>query len=100
LEVLLDVPRLPRSTFFYHLSRLQGPDLRASLKAAITEIFKKNYGRYGHRRIHIQLLKQGRTVAKKTVLKLMRSLRWSARSEAGSDTTPTGANKASWPRIC
>ena len=66
---------LARSTFFYHQSRLSGPDPRASLKADITEIFKKNRGRYGHRRIHIELLKQGWTVAKKTVLKLMRSLR-------------------------
>jgi len=75
LEVLLDVAGLARSTFFYHQARLQCPDSRASLKAAITGIFKKNHGRYGHRRIHIELLKQGWTVAKKTVLKLMRSLR-------------------------
>jgi putative transposase len=75
LEVLLDVAGLARSTFFYHQARLSGPDPRASLKAAVTEIFKKNHGRYGHRRIHIELLKQGWTVAKKTVLKLMRSLR-------------------------
>ena len=75
LEVLLDVAGLARSTFFYHQAKLNGPDPRASLKAAITEVFKKNHGRYGHRRIHIELHKQGWTVAKKTVLKLMRSLR-------------------------
>jgi putative transposase len=75
LEVLLDVAALARSTFFYHQSRLQGPDPRASLKTAVTEIFEKSHGRYGHRRIHIELLKQGWTVAKKTVLKLRRSLR-------------------------
>ena len=75
MEVLLDVAGLPRSTFFYHQSRLQGPDPRASLKTAVTEIFTKNHGRYGHRRIHIELGKQGWRVAKKTVLKLMRSLR-------------------------
>ncbi|MFF2246809.1 IS3 family transposase [Arthrobacter sp. NPDC058130] len=75
MEVLLDVAGLARSTFFYHQSRINGPDRRASLKAAITGIFTKNHSRYGHRRIHIELLKLGRTVAKKTVLKLMRSLR-------------------------
>ena len=75
MEVLLDVAGLARSTFFYHQSRLQGPDPRASLKAAITEIIKKNRGRYRRRRIDIELLKQGWKVAKKTVLKLMRSLR-------------------------
>jgi putative transposase len=75
LEVLLDVAGLPRSTFFYHQSRLQGPDPRASLKAAITEIFEKSRARYGHRRVHAELTKQGWKIAKKTVLKQMRSLR-------------------------
>ena len=75
MEVLLDVAGLARSTFFYHQARLKGPDPRASLKAAVTEIFKKNHGRYGHRRVHIELLNRGWTVAKKTVLQLMRSLR-------------------------
>ena len=75
LPVLLQVAGLARSTFFYHQARLQAPDPKEALKAAVTEIFKKNHGRYGHRRIHTELAKQGWTIAKKTVLKLMRSLR-------------------------
>ena len=65
---------LARSTFFYHQARLRAPDSRKALKSAITDVFGKNHGRYGHRRIHSELLKQGWTVAKKTVLKLMRTL--------------------------
>ena len=38
------------------------------------EIFTANHAQYGHRRIHMELLKQGWNVAKKTVLKLMRVL--------------------------
>ena len=75
LEVLLDVAGLPRSTFFYHQARLLAPDPQADLKAAVTCIFEKSHARYGHRRVHIELVKQGWAVAKKTVLKLMRSLR-------------------------
>lgn len=75
LPVLLQVARLARSTFFYHQARLQDPDPQEALKTAVTEIFEKNHGRYGHRRIHTELAKQGWTIAKKTVLKLMRSLR-------------------------
>ncbi|MFH5877493.1 IS3 family transposase [Arthrobacter sp. NA-172] len=75
LPVLLQVAGLARSTFFYHQARLQAPDPQEALKAAVTEIFEKNHGRYGHRRIHTELTRQGRTVAKKTVLKLMRSLK-------------------------
>jgi putative transposase len=75
LPVLLRVAGLARSTFFYHQARLQAPDPQAALKAAVTEIFNKNHGRYGHRRIHTELARQGWAVAKKTVLKLMRALR-------------------------
>jgi putative transposase len=74
LPVLLEVAGLARSTFFYHQARLQGPDSQETLKIAITDIFATNQGRYGHRRIHTELLKQGWTVAKKTVLKLMSAL--------------------------
>ncbi|UNK45240.1 IS3 family transposase [Arthrobacter sulfonylureivorans] len=72
--MLLDVAGLARATFFYHQARLQTPDPQASLKTAITKVFKDNHRRYGHRRIHTELLKQGWTIAKKTVLKLMRGL--------------------------
>jgi putative transposase len=70
----LDVAGLARSTFFYHQPRLQAPDPKEKLKAAVTEIFETNHGRYGHRRVHTELLKHGWTVAKKTVLKLMQAL--------------------------
>lgn len=73
--MLLDVAGLARSTFFYHQARFQSPDPQAEIKAAVREIFEKNHGRYGHRRVHTELVKQGWSVAKKTVLKLMRSLR-------------------------
>jgi len=75
LPVLLQVAGLARSTLFYHQPRLRVPDPQAAIKAAVTEIFEKNHGRYGHRRIHTELARQGWTVAKKTVLKLMRALR-------------------------
>ncbi|WP_442545872.1 IS3 family transposase [Arthrobacter sp. KN11-1C] len=75
LPVLLQVAGLARSTFFYHQGRLQARDPQEALKAAVAEIFQKNQGRYGHRRIHTELAKQGWAVAKKTVLKLMRSLK-------------------------
>ncbi|WP_415394497.1 IS3 family transposase (plasmid) [Rhodococcus globerulus] len=49
-------------------------DPHAELKAAITEAFECNRGRYGHRRVHQVLINAGWSVAKKTVLKLMRAL--------------------------
>ena len=71
--MLLGVAGLARSTFFYHQAKLDQPDPQADLKVAITEAFEVAHGRYGHRRIHAVLIKQGWTVAKKTVLALMRA---------------------------
>jgi putative transposase len=74
LKVLLDVAGLARSTFFYHQAKPDRPDPLADLKTAIGDAFKAAHGRYGHRRIHAVLTRQGWQVAKKTVLKLMRML--------------------------
>lgn len=74
LPVLLEVAQLARSTFFYHHAKPQAPDPRADLKAAIVEAFEAAHGRYGHRRIHTVVTRQGFVVAKKTVLVVMREL--------------------------
>ena len=74
LEHLLAAAGLARSTFFYHQAGLRRGDPQAELKAAITTSFEDGQGRYGHRRVHAGLVKQGWRVAKKTVLKLMRQL--------------------------
>jgi putative transposase len=72
--VLLRVAGLARSTFFYHQAKLALPDPQAELKAAIRAAFEAAKRRYGHRRVHAVLRRQGWIVAKKTVLKLMRQL--------------------------
>ena len=74
LPVLLAVAGLARSTFFYHQARLDRPDPHAELKIAITEAFERAKGRYGHRRVHTVLTRQGWRVAKKTVRTLMNAL--------------------------
>lgn len=89
LTDLLDAAGLARSTFFYHQARPAAPDPQADLKAALTAVFTTNYGRYGHRRVHGELVKAGWQVAKKTALKLMRELRLVCRvPSAGGDLIP------------
>ncbi|MFD1214703.1 IS3 family transposase [Arthrobacter sp. GCM10027362] len=73
LPLLPQVWGLARSTFLYPQARLQAPDPQETLKSAVMDIFTQNHGRYGHRRVHTELLRQGWTIAKKTVLKLMRA---------------------------
>lgn len=74
LAMLLDIAGLARSTFFYHQARLNRPDPQAALKDAIRTHFEAAQGRYGHRRLHACLVRDGWRVAKKTVLALMRAL--------------------------
>ncbi|WP_308426078.1 IS3 family transposase, partial [Lentzea pudingi] len=74
LALLLKTAGLARSTFFYHQARFTRPDPYAELKIEIAGAFAAAHGRYGHRRVHAVLARQGRQVAKKTVLKLMNSL--------------------------
>lgn len=74
LAVLLAIAGLARSTFSYHQARRHRPDPQADLKAAIRTHFAAAQGRYGHRRIHACLVRDGWHVAKKTVLALMRQL--------------------------
>lgn len=66
----------------------------------VMEVFETNHGRYGHRRIHTELLKQGWTVAKKTVLKPMRALGLVCRVRRRKATTPTKAKRARWRPTC
>ena len=74
LAVLLNVAGMARSTFFYQQALLARPDPDAELKTAVTAAFTAAKGRYGHRRVHTVLVRQGWQIAKKTVLKLMRQL--------------------------
>ncbi len=61
---------LARSTFYYQLGALQKPDRHASLKAKIQAIYDLHEGRFGYRRIALQLQKT-EAVSEKLVQRLM-----------------------------
>lgn len=76
LALLLKVAGLARSTFFYHQKRFgQKPDRYAHAKTRIQEAFDNSHKRYGHRRVRVVLARQGLTISKKTVLRLMREMK-------------------------
>jgi len=62
---------MARSTFFYHLKRSKKEDKYKEQKKEISKIFHNNKGRYGHRRIYLELRNSGIVLSRKTVLKLM-----------------------------
>ena len=65
---------MARSTFYYHLKRLGNTSKYKEEKKRIKEIFQESKGRYGYRRITLQLRNDGYVINHKTVEKLMQDL--------------------------
>lgn len=63
---------MPRSSFYFYLKQMERPDKYAELKEVIKQIFAENKGRYGYRRITLELHNRGYFVNHKTVQRLMR----------------------------
>lgn len=68
---LLEFAGIPRSTFYYYLKKLNKPDKYVEIKELIQTIYHENKGRYGYRRITLELRNRGYCINHKTVLKLM-----------------------------
>jgi transposase InsO family protein len=73
LEGLLELSGLARSTYYYYLKQ-EDNDKYETVKTEILDIYAKNKGRYGYRRITEVLKEKGYTINHKTVLKLMNLL--------------------------
>ena len=65
---------MARSVFYYHLKRSKSKDKYAQVKEVITNIFHEHKGRYGYRRITIELQHQGYRINHKVVERLMKQL--------------------------
>ena len=74
LDLLLEVARLPRSTYYYQLKELDGLDKDKDLKAEIQAIFTEHKGNYGYRRMTLELRNRGCVVNHKRVQRLMKVL--------------------------
>jgi putative transposase len=74
LMELLEFAKIAKSTYYYHLKRLDAVDKYAEIKKEILLIFTENKGRYGYRRITLELKNRKRLVNHKTVQRLMKEL--------------------------
>ena len=70
--MLLIIARIPRSSYYYHLKRLSEPQKHLKEREAIRSICNEHKGRYGYRRITIELRRQGFRTNHKLVMKLMK----------------------------
>ena len=75
LSLLLEVAKLARSTYYYYAKRRQEPDKYSEAKEQITNIFHENRGRYGYRRITMEMKNRGYKINHKTVQRLMKELK-------------------------
>jgi len=71
---LAKVAKLPRSTYYYYVSLLEKTDKYESVNAEISQIYHENKGRYGYRRITLEIRNRGFTTNHKTVQRLMKAL--------------------------
>lgn len=65
---------MPRSTYYYYAKTANKPDKYEKIKEDITAIYHENQGRYGYRRITLELHNRGYKINHKTVQRLMKSL--------------------------
>ena len=66
---------MARSTYYYYLKQMQKPDKYQAIKEEIVAIFHENEGRYGYRRITMELHNRGYVINHKTVQRLMKELK-------------------------
>ncbi|MCE2165649.1 IS3 family transposase, partial [Streptococcus thermophilus] len=50
LDILLNIIKLARSTYYYHLKKLNQVDKNQSIKVEIQAIYDEHKGNYGYRR--------------------------------------------------
>ena len=63
---------MPRSTFYYHLKNFKKEHKYKIEKDEILSIFHENKGRYGYRRITLEMRNRGYIINHKTVARLMK----------------------------
>lgn len=71
---LLKVSGVAKSTYFYHIANMDKPDKNEEIKEQIKSIFYENKGRYGYRRITLELQNRGFNVNHKKVQRIMKEL--------------------------
>jgi putative transposase len=71
---LIKVANIARSTYYYWVKKLNRPDKYKEVKEVIKQIYEEHRGRYGYRRITLELQNRGYSLNHKTVQRLMRQL--------------------------
>ncbi|MDA2639124.1 IS3 family transposase [Bacillus cereus] len=71
---LIKIAGIARSTYYYWVKQMDREDKYKDIKETIKQIFHEHQGRYGYRRITLELRNQGYCINHTTVLRLMNQL--------------------------
>lgn len=74
LTLLLSHAKMARSSFYYHIKQSKRVDKYIEIKEDIYKIYHHHKGRYGYRRIALELKNKGVEINRKTVFSLMKVL--------------------------
>jgi putative transposase len=74
LDILLEVSKIARSSYYYHVKTSSVLNKHDDAKKEIIRIYDDHKGRYGYRRIAMEMNNRGNIINHKTVSKLMSSL--------------------------
>ena len=74
LKALLHISGVPRSTYYYYIKNASKTDKYRIEKEEIVAIYHENMGRYGYRRITMEMRNRGYIINHKTVQRLMKQL--------------------------
>jgi transposase InsO family protein len=74
LWLLFEVSGLPKATYYYYTKLQTMQDKYSEIKEQITMIYMENRGRFGYRRITLELHNRGYHINHKTVQRLMKQL--------------------------
>ena len=74
MSILLKISKIARSSYYYHVKTSAVLDKHERLKKEIRKIYDDHKGRYGYRRITLEMRNRGNVINHKTVSKIMYSL--------------------------
>ncbi|WP_184629284.1 IS3 family transposase [Pedobacter cryoconitis] len=75
LNILLSCIKMARSTFYYYSKKAGQCDKYEQAKVQINKVYQVHKGRFGYRRITLQLKQDGMLINHKTVFRLMGEMR-------------------------
>lgn len=79
LDILLNCIKMARSTFYYYSKKPVQQDKYEQIKVQIGKVYHAHKGRFGYRRITLQLKRNGMVINHKTVLRLMGEMKLKSR---------------------